>query len=71
MPATSAETMRSIVVDGQQLRVAVRRGRPGRVPMLLINGIGASLDLLQPFVDAGSAAHPCRPPRTGSPACAG
>ena len=58
MPATSrgpvpdAETMRSIAVDGQQLRVAVRRGQPDRVPLLLINGIGASLDLLQPFVDA-------------------
>ena len=44
--------MRSIAVGGQQLRVAVRAGQPGRVPLLLINGIGASLDLLQPFVDA-------------------
>jgi poly(3-hydroxyalkanoate) depolymerase len=40
------------VVDGQQLRVRVRPGDPGRVPLLLINGIGASLELLQPFVDA-------------------
>jgi poly(3-hydroxyalkanoate) depolymerase len=46
------ETVRSIVVDGQQLRVAVRQGSPGGTPLLLINGIGASLDLLQPFVDA-------------------
>ncbi|MDX6390167.1 MAG: hypothetical protein QOJ73_1230 [Streptosporangiaceae bacterium] len=44
--------MRSIGVGDQQLRVAVRRGQPDRVPLLLINGIGASLDLLQPFVDA-------------------
>ena len=44
--------MRSIVVDGQQLRVAVRHGDGTRVPLLLFNGIGASLDLLQPFVDA-------------------
>ena len=45
------ETIRSIAVDGQQLRVAVRQGSPGGIPLLLINGIGASLDLLQPFVD--------------------
>jgi poly(3-hydroxyalkanoate) depolymerase len=47
-----AETMRSISVEGQQLRVEVRRGRGRRTPLLMINGIGASLELLQPFVDA-------------------
>ena len=47
----STVEVRSIAVGGQQLRVAVRPGRRGRVPLLLINGIGASLDLLQPFVD--------------------
>ena len=50
------QTTRSIVVDGRQLRVTVRTGRAGsgrasRVPLLLVNGIGASLELLQPFVD--------------------
>jgi poly(3-hydroxyalkanoate) depolymerase len=44
--------MRSIAVGDRQLRVAVREGQPDRLPLLLINGIGASLDLLQPFVDA-------------------
>jgi poly(3-hydroxyalkanoate) depolymerase len=48
----SQQTVRSVSVDGQQLRVAERRGQPGRVPLLVINGIGASLELLQPFVDA-------------------
>jgi len=58
----AAPTTRSIVVDGRHLRVDVtpgaraqRSGPTGladRVPLLLINGIGASLDLLQPFVDA-------------------
>ena len=43
--------MRSIVVDGQPLRVTVRPGTGGGVPLLLVNGIGASLELLQPFVD--------------------
>jgi poly(3-hydroxyalkanoate) depolymerase len=57
--------VRSITVEGTQLRVAVRPGRrglkgfggyaggspaAGRVPLLLINGIGASLELLEPFV---------------------
>jgi poly(3-hydroxyalkanoate) depolymerase len=51
----AASGVRSVTVGGQILRVAVRPGRPGtqsRVPLLMINGIGASLDLLQPFVDA-------------------
>jgi len=39
-------------VDGQQLRIAVRAGNGTRDPLLIFNGIGASLDLLQPFVDA-------------------
>jgi poly(3-hydroxyalkanoate) depolymerase len=50
-PASQTE-VRSIVVAGRQLRVAVRHGDGTRVPLLLFNGIGASLDLLQPFVDA-------------------
>ena len=44
--------MRSIVIDGQPLRVTVRPGTGAGVPLLLVNGIGASLELLQPFVDA-------------------
>jgi poly(3-hydroxyalkanoate) depolymerase len=52
---TTAE-VRSVTVDGRVLRVAVRParlrpGQPARVPLLLINGIGASIELLQPFVD--------------------
>jgi glutaryl-CoA dehydrogenase len=54
---TTAE-VRSVAVDGRQLRVAVRPARRGvrldggvaRPPLLLINGIGASLELLEPFV---------------------
>ena len=49
---TRPSVVRSVAVGGQQLRVAVRTGRAGRVPLLLVNGIGASLDLLQPFVAA-------------------
>ncbi|MGO9078042.1 MAG: poly(3-hydroxyalkanoate) depolymerase [Streptosporangiaceae bacterium] len=43
---------RHINVSGQQLRVAVRAGLPGRVPLLMINGLATSLELLQPIVDA-------------------
>jgi poly(3-hydroxyalkanoate) depolymerase len=51
--------MRSVAIGSQLVRVAVRparrrwRGRPATTtPLLLLNGIGASLELLQPFVDA-------------------
>jgi poly(3-hydroxyalkanoate) depolymerase len=47
-----AEHVRSLSVGGRVLRVAMREGGPGWPPLLLCNGIGASLELLQPFVDA-------------------
>ncbi len=50
--AESAERMRSLTAGGRAIRVAVREGTLGRPPLLLCNGIGASLELLQPFVDA-------------------
>jgi poly(3-hydroxyalkanoate) depolymerase len=54
--STTAE-VRSLAVRGRQLRIAVRPGLTGsaavpRPPLLLINGIGASLELLEPFVRA-------------------
>jgi poly(3-hydroxyalkanoate) depolymerase len=44
--------MRILAVGGRTLRVSVREGTPGWPPLLLCNGIGASLELFQPFVDA-------------------
>src|SRR3954467_15025656 len=45
--------VRTMVVGGRSLRVAVRPGTDhGAAPLLLMNGIGASLEVLQPFVDA-------------------
>jgi poly(3-hydroxyalkanoate) depolymerase len=44
--------MRILAVGGRTLRVSVRDGTQGWPPLLLCNGIGASLELLQPFVDA-------------------
>jgi pimeloyl-ACP methyl ester carboxylesterase len=46
------DRMRTVAVRGRSLRVAVRGGIPGWPALLLCNGIGASLELLQPFVDA-------------------
>ncbi len=43
--------MRILTIGGRAMRVTVRDGSPGRAPLLLCNGIGASLELLQPFVD--------------------
>ena len=46
------ERVGHVRVGGQRLRVSVRHGHHGRrPPLLIINGIGASLELLQPFVD--------------------
>jgi len=43
--------LRWVTVLGHQVRVSIRPGtRPGP-PLVLCNGIGASLELLQPFVD--------------------
>jgi poly(3-hydroxyalkanoate) depolymerase len=47
-----AEHMRTVTVRGRALRVAVREGDPRLPPLLICNGLGASLELLQPFVNA-------------------
>jgi pimeloyl-ACP methyl ester carboxylesterase len=47
-----AEYVRDLCVGGRVVRVAMRVGRPDWPPLLLCNGIGASLEVLQPFVDA-------------------
>jgi len=46
------ERMTILRAGGRTLRVSVREGPPGWPPLLLCNGIGASLELFQPFVDA-------------------
>jgi poly(3-hydroxyalkanoate) depolymerase len=47
------EVVRSVTAAGRTLRVSVRPGTDAAVPpLLLCNGIGASLEVLQPFVDA-------------------
>src|SRR5437660_9707099 len=43
---------RTINATGQRLRVAIRPGDGTHTPLLLINGIGVNLEVLQQFVDA-------------------
>jgi len=56
MPAGPTETVSVMTAQGQRIRVAHRPGA-GR-PLVMCNGIGASLDLLQPFVDELDPAIP-------------
>jgi poly(3-hydroxyalkanoate) depolymerase len=42
---------RLVDLGRQRLRVAVWPGEPGRVPLLLFNGIGASIEMLMPLAE--------------------
>jgi poly(3-hydroxyalkanoate) depolymerase len=42
----------TVSICGQELRFDIRRGRKGTTPLLLLNGIGAALELFQPLTDA-------------------
>jgi poly(3-hydroxyalkanoate) depolymerase len=44
--------VRWISIDEITVRVAIREGTDGRIPLLLLNGIGAGFEMLLPFVDA-------------------
>ena len=48
----AALELRMIEVGGQPLRVGRWPGRPGGAPLLVFNGIGANIELLEPFVAA-------------------
>lgn len=52
MRAPTTDRLRTATVLGHDVRVSVRPGTDGGPPLLLCNGIGASLEVLQPFVDA-------------------
>src|SRR5262249_36471179 len=68
---TGTVEIRTIEVDGQRLRLAIQRGRGDGEPLVLLNGIGANLELFQPFVDALAGITTIRidlPGAGGSPA---
>ena len=50
-PVSSLET-RMVDVDGQLLRVGIRHGGKASPPLLIFNGIGANLELVEPFAAA-------------------
>ena len=43
---------RTVDLDGQTIRTAVRPGKPHLTPLLIFNGIGANLELVFPFIQA-------------------
>jgi len=60
MPTETTEPQagtRTINVRGQRLRVFIRPGNGTRTPLLLMNGVGVNLEVLQPFVDALDPAY--------------
>ena len=44
--------IRSLTIEGQRLRIGIRAGAPHLPPLIVFNGIGASLELIEPFVSA-------------------
>ena len=48
----AAMAVRTVEVDGQRIRVAIRAGSRQGTPLLLFNGIGANLELMAPFTAA-------------------
>jgi poly(3-hydroxyalkanoate) depolymerase len=42
----------TVDLDGQLVRVGVRQGSDASPPLLIFNGIGANLELVEPFVEA-------------------
>lgn len=51
-PSYQEFVFRTVSVEGQTIRVCVRPGEPSVTPLLIFNGLGASLELLFPFVKA-------------------
>ena len=51
-PMSQAVDTRRIDVDGQLLRIAIQVGDVTGPPLLLLNGLGANLEVFQPFIDA-------------------
>ncbi|EEA00705.1 poly(3-hydroxyalkanoate) depolymerase [Burkholderia sp. H160] len=50
--SVSSMQIRMIDLGGQLLRVGVRQGSDASPPLVIFNGIGANLELVEPFVEA-------------------
>jgi poly(3-hydroxyalkanoate) depolymerase len=44
--------VRNLTIEGQPLRIGIRTGASHLPPLLVCNGIGASLEMIEPFVSA-------------------
>lgn len=55
VPVATPSEIRMVEVGGQSLRVAVRRGTQGGTPLLIFNGVGANLELVEPITAALAA----------------
>ena len=44
--------IREVVLDGQRLRVGIQRGDASAPPLMIFNGVGANLELVEPFAAA-------------------
>lgn len=51
-------TISEIQLGSQSIRVSIKKGKPYTIPLLIMNGIGAQVSLLAPFVEAMHAANP-------------
>lgn len=47
----SKPKIQSVTVEGQEIRIATRKGKKGVTPLLFCNGIGANIELLLPFIE--------------------
>jgi poly(3-hydroxyalkanoate) depolymerase len=50
--ASSSLQIQTVDLDGQVLRVGTRQGSHASPPLLIFNGIGANLELVEPFAEA-------------------
>ena len=50
--------IQTIQLGSQSIKVCIKKGEPNTIPLMICNGIGASLELLVPFVEAMHAANP-------------
>lgn len=50
--STSEFVLKTITLNGQTIKTAVRPGKSYLTPLLLFNGIGASIDLVVPFINS-------------------
>ena len=52
MKSVRTMDIQTVALDGHLLRVGIWRGSNASPPLLIFNGIGANLELVQPFADA-------------------